>query len=140
MTMVRPEGFEMKVEHRELLERMGPARRVLVVDDHDSFRRCASALLASEGFDVVGEAADGATALALAEQLAPELVLLDVQLPDLDGFAVAEGLLARDPEVRIVLVSSRDRSSYGSLIETSGALGFLCKGDLSGPELERLLA
>ncbi len=130
----------MEVEHRELLERIRPARRVLVVDDHESFRRCASALLASEGFEVVGEAADGAAALARAAELAPELVLLDVQLPDIDGFAVAKRLLARDEGLKIVLVSSRDRSAYGSLIESSGAVGFLCKGDLSGAELERLLA
>ena len=75
---------------------MRPARRVLVVDDHASFRRCASELLSAEGYDVVGEAADGASALALAARLMPELVLLDVQLPDLDGFAVADAA-AREP-------------------------------------------
>lgn len=129
----------MKVEHRELLEQLRPARRVLVVDDHPSFRRCASALLESEGFEVVGEAADGVSAVAEAERLTPELVLLDVQLPDVDGFEVAKRLLARDPELSIVLVSSRDRSEYGRLIETSGARGFVAKDDLSGPTLETLL-
>ena len=129
----------MRVEHRELLERVRPARRVLIVDDHASFRRCAGALLASEGFEVVGEAADGPAALALAAELAPELVVLDVQLPDLDGFAVAERLLAADPTLRIVLVSSRERSDYGARIEASGALGFVSKGELSGDVLERLL-
>jgi DNA-binding NarL/FixJ family response regulator len=129
----------MKPEHRELLERLRPARRVLVVDDHPSFRRCAGALLKAEGFEVVGEAADGSAALALAAELAPDLVLLDVQLPDLDGFEVAAGLLARDPELRIVLVSSRDRDAYGALIDQSGAMGFISKGDFSGLELERLL-
>jgi DNA-binding NarL/FixJ family response regulator len=129
----------VKPEHRELLDELRPARRVLVVDDHPSFRRCASTLLAAEGFEVVGEAGDGASALAAAERLEPELVLLDVQLPDLDGFQVASRLLARDPAVRIVLVSSRDRSSYGPLIEESGARGFISKGDLSGEALERLL-
>jgi len=129
----------MRTEQRELLERVRPARRVLVVDDHASFRRSASELLAEEGFDVVGEADDGASALALAAQLVPEVVLLDVQLPDLDGFAVAERLLAGDPELKIVLVSSRGRSSYGPLIEASGACGFIAKGELSGATLERLL-
>jgi DNA-binding NarL/FixJ family response regulator len=129
----------MRPEHRELLDQLRPARRVLVVDDHPSFRRCAGALLRAEGFEVVGEAADGTAALALAAELAPELVLLDVQLPDLDGFEVAAGLLARDPELRIVLVSSRDRDAYGSLIDASGAVGFISKGDFSGLELERLL-
>lgn len=129
----------MKVEHRELLEQVRPARRVLIVDDHASFRRCAGALLASEGFEVVGEAVDGSEALALAAELAPELVVLDVQLPDLDGFAVAKGLLAADPALRIVLVSSRERSDYGARIEASGALGFVSKGDLSGDVLEKML-
>jgi DNA-binding NarL/FixJ family response regulator len=115
-------------------------RRVLIVDDHASFRGCARTLFDSEGFDVVGEAADGASAVALAAELEPDLVLLDIQLPDIDGFAVAERLLAADPRTDIVLVSSRDRLSYGPLIEKSGALGFLSKEDLSGAALERLLA
>lgn len=127
------------MESRELLEPVRPAWRVLVVDDHASFRHCASELLATQGFDVVGEAEDGASALALAAQLAPELVLLDVQLPDLDGFEVAERLLASHPELKIVLVSSRDRSTYGPRIETSGAHGFIAKGDLSGAALEQVL-
>jgi DNA-binding NarL/FixJ family response regulator len=129
----------MKPEHRELLEQLRPARRVLVVDDHPSFRRCARALLTAEGFEVVGEAEDGASALALAAELAPELVLLDVQLPDLDGFEVASRLLGRDRNLAIVLVSSRDRGEDGPLIEKSGARGFVAKGELSGPALERLL-
>ncbi len=130
----------MKEEHRELLERLRPTRRVLVVDDHPSFRSCARALLSAEGFEVVGEAADGTTALALAEELAPELVLLDIRLPDIDGFEVASRLLAGDPELAIVLVSSRDAAEYGALIDASGARGFVPKADLSGAALEKLLA
>ena len=129
----------MKAEHRELLERLRPARRVLVVDDHPSFRRCAARLLEAEGFEVVGEAGDGASALAGAERLRPELVLLDVQLPDMDGFEVARRLLADRPALPIVLVSSRDRSQYGPLIELRGARGFITKGELSGTTLEALL-
>jgi DNA-binding NarL/FixJ family response regulator len=129
----------MKVEHRQIVERVRPARRVLVVDDHASFRRCARGLLESEGFDVVGEAADGESAVVAAAALEPELVLLDIQLPDIDGFAVAKQLLAHDRELQIVLVSSRNRSSYGPKIEQSGAIGFLAKADLSGAGLERLL-
>ena len=129
----------MKEEHRELLEQLRSTRRVLVVDDHPSFRSCARALLAAEGFEVVGEAADGATALALADELAPELVLLDIRLPDIDGFEVASRLLARDPELAIVLVSSRDAAEYGALVDASGARGFVPKADLSGAALEKLL-
>jgi two-component system response regulator EvgA len=129
----------LREQHRELLDGLRPWRRVLVVDDHPSFRRCASTLLTAEGFEVVGEAEDGATALALAEELEPELVLLDIRLPDIDGFEVASRLLARDPGLGIVLVSSRDGAEYGALIEKSGALGFVSKAELSGPALERLL-
>jgi DNA-binding NarL/FixJ family response regulator len=129
----------MNGEHGAAGEQVRPARRVLVVDDHPSFRRSASALLVAEGYDVVAEAEDGASAVALVNEVEPDLVLLDVQLPDMDGFAVAERLLADDPELEIVLVSSRDGSSYGPLIEASGARGFLAKGDLSGQALERLL-
>jgi DNA-binding NarL/FixJ family response regulator len=129
----------MKVEHRKLSEQPRPARRVLVVDDHPSFRRCATAMLTAEGFDVVGEVEDGASALAAVAEQGPELVLLDIQLPDLDGFEVARRLLADDPELRIVLISSRDRSQYGSLVDASGVLGFVCKDDLTGAALERLL-
>ena len=130
----------MNPEHLELVDRLRPARRVLVVDDHAGFRRCASALLSEEGFEVVGEAESGEAALALAADLEPELVLLDVQLPDLDGFEVASRLLTRDPALKIVLISSRDRSSYGSAIETSGAIGFIWKAELSGGALEEVLA
>jgi DNA-binding NarL/FixJ family response regulator len=129
----------MKVEHRELLERLRPARRVLVVDDHPSFRRCARALLQSEGFEVVGEAADGAAALAAVAALAPALVVLDIQLPDIDGFEVARRLLEGDPALPIVLVSSRDRGDYGSLIDESGVRGFVSKEELSGASLVGLL-
>jgi DNA-binding NarL/FixJ family response regulator len=129
----------MRPEHRELLDELRPARRVLVVDDHPSFRSCARKLLTSEGFEVVGEATDGAAAVALVGDLAPDLVLLDVQLPDVDGFEVASRLLSDRPELEIVLVSSRDRTAYGPRIEESGAIGFISKGELSRPALERLL-
>lgn len=129
----------MDERHRELLEELRGARRVLVVDDHPSFRRCARALLASEGFEVVGEAEDGESGLRLAAELDPDLVLLDIQLPDLDGFEVADRLLSRKPELAIVLVSSRDRADYGSLIDECGACGFVTKGELSGKALEGLL-
>lgn len=129
----------MTVEQVQPVEQVPPGRRVLVVDDHAGFRRCASALLAAEGFEVVGEAADGASAVALAREVVPELVLLDVQLPDMDGFAVAELLLADDASVQVVLVSSRDQTSYGPLVEECGARGFVAKADLSAERLEALL-
>jgi DNA-binding NarL/FixJ family response regulator len=130
----------MKMEQRLAGDQVrARRRRVLVVDDHAGFLTCARELLEAEGFEVVGEAEDGASALARAAELHPELVLLDVQLPDLDGFEVAERLLAVTPDLDIVLVSSRDRSSYGPLVEQSGARGFVSKGDLSGESIEELL-
>jgi two-component system response regulator DegU len=129
----------MVAMHRERLLELRSVRRVLVVDDHDGFRRCARALLTAEGFEVVGEAADGTAALALVPEAAPDLVLLDIQLPDITGFEVAARLRAADATVRVILISSRERSEYGSLIETSGADGFVSKADLSGEALERLL-
>ena len=107
-----------RVAHSELAVIAG-IERVLVVDDHSSFRRGARMLLADEGFEVVGEAEDGAAALALADDLEPDLVLLDVQLPDFDGFEVASRLLRRRPWLAIVLVSTRDHDDYGSLVEDS---------------------
>ena len=137
--MSREKGGTMKVQHRQPAEQVRAKTRLLVVDDHAGFRTCASELLQAEGFDVVGEAEDGASALARAAELKPELVLLDIQLPDIDGFEVAERLLAVSPDLAIVLVSSRDRSSYGPLVEQSGARGFLTKSDLSGESIEGLL-
>jgi len=110
------------------------------VDDHPSFRASARALLQAEGFDVVGEAADGAEALRAVEELHPDVVLLDVQLPDTDGFDVAARLTrmnARAPAV--VLTSSRDSSDFGPLVAYSGARGFVPKAELSGKALATLL-
>jgi DNA-binding NarL/FixJ family response regulator len=130
----------MKVERSESLDQHAQhGRRVLVVDDHPSFRKCVRALLTSEGFDVVGEAEDGESALALAAELSPDLVLLDIQLPDISGFEVVSRLHEKNPQLEIVLVSSRDGSAYGSSLGASGARGFITKGDLSGPTLARLL-
>lgn len=115
-------------------------RTVLIVDDHPGFRSVARALLEADGFDVVGEAADGESGLAAAERLRPGLVLLDIQLPDLDGFAVAERLASAEPAMAIVLVSSRAARSYRRRLADSPALGFVAKNDLSGAALSALLA
>jgi DNA-binding NarL/FixJ family response regulator len=113
---------------------------VLIVDDHPSFRASARALLDAEGFEVVGEAEDGESALAAVSELAPDVVLLDVQLPDLDGFEVARRLCSLDGRrPQVVLVSSRDREEYGSLIPSCGAQGFVPKAELSGAAITALL-
>jgi DNA-binding NarL/FixJ family response regulator len=113
-------------------------RRVFVVDDHDGFRATARRLLEAEGWQVVGETADGGTAIETAAALRPDLVLLDIGLPDLDGFAVAERLAAAGV-TNIVLVSSRDRDAYGERLGSTAARGFITKGDLDGAGLRRLL-
>ena len=110
---------------------------ILIVDDHQGFRRCARALLEADGFTVVGEADDGESAISAIDSLQPDVVLLDVQLPDMDGFAVLSRLDEGAPAV--VLVSSRDASDYDDLIPGSGARGFISKADLSGSVLRSLL-
>ena len=113
---------------------------ILIVDDHPSFRACARALLEAEGFDVVGEAADGAEALRAVEELRPDVVLLDVQLPDTDGFDVAARLTRQDAAApAVVLTSSRDGSDFGPLVAYSGARGFVPKAELSAAALATLL-
>ena len=112
---------------------MGPT--VLIVDDHADFRAFARALLAAGGFEVVGEAPDGAAALSQARALKPDLVLLDVQLPDIDGFAVCDQLAADAAPPAVVLTSSRDASSYRRRLGGSSARGFITKADLSAPAL-----
>jgi DNA-binding NarL/FixJ family response regulator len=114
-------------------------RTVLIVDDHPTFRSTARALLEAEGFEVVGEAADGAEALAKARELHPEVVLLDVQLPDLDGFEIASRLRANGSTPAIVLVSSRDAADYGDVIDACGARGFIPKAELSGASIRALI-
>src|SRR5215218_3227918 len=104
---------------------------VLVIDDHTSFRASARRVLESEGYRVVGEAADGASALSRARELRPQLALVDVYLPDIDGFEVASLLAALDDAPTIVLVSSHDRAELEPCVPGSGARGFLPKDKLS---------
>jgi DNA-binding NarL/FixJ family response regulator len=114
------------------------AATVLIVDDHAGFRSFARALLEAEGFEVVGEAGDGASALELTRALEPALVLLDVALPDMDGFAVCEALLEDGPRPAVVLTSSRDASAYRRRLARTRAHGFIPKSELSGAALAAL--
>jgi DNA-binding NarL/FixJ family response regulator len=112
---------------------------VLIVDDHAGFRSLARRLLDAAGFEVVGEAEDGASALESARRLRPAIVLLDVQLPDLDGFEVARRLADEGVGVATVLVSTRDSTAYRRRLASSPALGFLSKSELSGASLAELV-
>ena len=113
---------------------------VLIVDDHPSFRANARALLLAEGYEVVGEAIDGESAIAAVEALQPDVVLLDVQLPDLDGFEVAERLSGRRDPPAVVLISTRSARAYGSRLETTAVRGFIPKVSLSGAALAALVS
>ena len=112
---------------------------VFIVDDHPSFRASAKALLAADGYDVVGEAGDGEIAIAEIERLRPDVVLLDVQLPGIDGFEVADRVAAGGRAPEIVLTSSRELDDFGGLVAGSAARGFVPKAELSGPALQALL-
>jgi DNA-binding NarL/FixJ family response regulator len=111
---------------------------VLIVDDHAGFRGFARRLLEADGFIVVGEAGDGESALNAVGDTRPELVLLDVMLPDIDGFAIAERLADHSPAPIVVLTSSREATEFGGRIARSPAVGFIHKDDLSGAALTAL--
>ena len=112
---------------------------VLIVDDHEAFRASARALLEAEGFDVVGEAGDGASAIEAVAALRPQIVLLDIQLPDTDGIAVAQALADVPDPPAVVLVSSREAASYGPRLRQAPARGFIPKASLSGEALAALV-
>jgi two-component system response regulator EvgA len=124
-----------KTQQAARLDRM----KVLIVDDHAGFRASVRRMLEAEGFDVVAEAGTGADALQAAETWSPELVLLDVHLPDVQGFDVALRLQVNGSAPAVVLTSSHDASDFGPLIHTSGARGFIAKSELSGEALRRIL-
>jgi DNA-binding NarL/FixJ family response regulator len=111
---------------------------ILIVDDHAAFRVQARAVLEAEGFNVVGEADTGVGGLAAARELKPYLVLLDVGLPDVEGFEVARALAADGPPPFVLLTSTRDASAYGRRLANSRALGFIPKDELSGAAIRSL--
>lgn len=117
---------------------------LLIVDDHDAFRRFAAAMLADEGFTLAGEACDGESAVLEVSRLTPEVVLLDVQLPGIDGFEVARRIAALDlPEAvrpQVVMTSSRSAGELASRLADAPVRGFVTKGELCGEAVLALLA
>lgn len=113
---------------------------LLIVDDHAGFRASARALLEADGYIVLGEAGDGPSALVQSRLLHPQVVLLDVQLPGMDGFRVAERLAEERTPPTVVLISSRAPGTFRRRLESSSARGFIPKDELSGDRLGAVLA
>ena len=110
----------------------------LIVDDNPGFRATARLLLEAEGWDVA-EAGTGVAGVETAGRIRPDFVLLDLQLPDIDGFEVAQRLASLERPPAVILTSSRDGADYGSLIAASTVRGFIPKGELSGVAIRVLL-
>jgi DNA-binding NarL/FixJ family response regulator len=113
--------------------------RIVIVDDDPTFLATVRVLLEAEGFVVVGEALNGADGLAAAAEFEPDVVLVDVNLPDIDGFEVVERLADRGPGLPVVLTSIRSKSDFGELVEKSRARGFITKAEISGHALAEIL-
>ena len=112
---------------------------VLIVDDHPTFRRFARRLLQDSGFEVLGEAGDGAEGLEAARSLRPDAVLLDVVLPDRSGLDVAAELARDEPAPAVVLTSSRSARDLGAALRHAPVRGFIAKADLTASGLANLL-
>jgi DNA-binding NarL/FixJ family response regulator len=112
---------------------------VFVVDDDAGYRVCVRRLLELEGFTVVGEAADGSSALGRVRDLQPAIALIDIHLPDIDGVELATRLTALPNAPLVVLMSSYDSSDVQPYIARSGAKGFVPKDELSREAIEGLL-
>jgi DNA-binding NarL/FixJ family response regulator len=112
---------------------------VLIVDDHAGFRSHARRWLECEGYRVVGEAADCASGLEAAVELGPDLVLVDVYLPDANGFELTSRLTSLADPPAVVVISSRDGAELEECALESGARGFVPKADLSREAIEELL-
>jgi DNA-binding NarL/FixJ family response regulator len=117
----------------------GVTKSVLIVDDHAGFRAWTRVMLERDGYAVIGEAHDGESAIASARDHRPDLVVLDVMLPDVSGLVVADRLAELPGAPSVVLVSSRDRADFGDRIARSAAIGFVPKPELSAARLRALL-
>jgi DNA-binding NarL/FixJ family response regulator len=114
-------------------------RSVLIVDDHAPFRVVVRRLLEGDEFRVVGEAEDGRDALNAARRLRPDVVLLDVNLPDDDGFTICESMQELPVAPAVVLTSSHEVAAFRRRLQTSRARGFISKRDLTPAAIVSLL-
>jgi DNA-binding NarL/FixJ family response regulator len=113
--------------------------RIVIVDDDPAFLTTVRVLLEAEGFDVAGEALSGRDGVTTVTELDPDLVLVDVNLPDIDGFEVVERLADGGRATPVVLTSIRSAADFGDLVETSRARGFITKAEISGEALAEFL-
>jgi DNA-binding NarL/FixJ family response regulator len=118
---------------------MGRMSTILIIDDDPRFRIQARDLLETDGFTVIGHAVDGASGLEAARSLRPDFVLLDIGLPDVEGFEVARSLSIDGPPPLVVLTSSRDARAYGRRLANGDALGFISKEHISGAAIRALV-
>jgi DNA-binding NarL/FixJ family response regulator len=115
------------------------AASVLIIDDHSGFRAQARRVLESEGYLVIGEAEDCSSGLEAARRLHPELALVDVYLPDGDGFGLASSLAVLSDPPTVILISSHDGAELEHCVSASEARGFVSKAELSRDAIEELL-
>jgi DNA-binding NarL/FixJ family response regulator len=103
--------------------------RVLIVDDHEALRAGVRAVLESRGIEVCGEATNGQEALTKALQFRPDLVILDITMPVLDGFSAAREITKRFPGIGILLLSMHESASMVNIAKSSGARGYVAKSE-----------
>lgn len=115
-------------------------RSIAIIDDNSGFRASARRVLEDQGYVVAAEAADGSSGVDAVKSSEVEIAIVDIQLPDFDGFEVARRICAGESPPAVVLVSSRDRADFGSLVDRSPARGFIAKSDLSGASLQAVVA
>jgi CheY-like chemotaxis protein len=130
----RPQGDHSSATHGVAMV------RVLVVDDHVSYRRLMVRLLRTSGFEVIGDVGNGRDAVEMVLAKTPDVVLLDILLPDFDGFEVARRLVVSPVPPLIVFISSRQRDEFGTLADGGTIRGFLSKDEFTVERLNGLLA
>ncbi len=114
--------------------------RVFIVDDHEGFRRAATTLLTTSGFEVVGSAADGESTIGAVAESRPDLVLVDLQLPGIDGVEVAEALGRLESAPDVIIISSRDDAGHEPRVRSVASKGFIAKRNLDAAAIHDLLA
>lgn len=139
-TRVIPRGTANRIDQPQtVINNAFVGLSVFVVDDHAGFRESVRLLLETEGYTVVGEAADGRSALLRVRELRPQIALVDIHLPDIDGVELASRLRELVQPLTVILTSSHDGGDLRPVIATSGARGFVPKSELSRETIERLL-